>query len=374
MTVLINNLKLIFGKKKNIFFMLIVPIASIFYIITATTQESKYNIIILDKDNTHFTKLFKNQFKEENNIVTVKNRDEIKNMIVDRKVDIAIIFEKGFTEKMLNNENVKVENIMLDGTNQNQPLQTNVASFVSSAKEIAKLSNSEKEFNENMDKFVTQKFSVEYKRFSTSYLEDAENAVTALGYLAAGMLFFIMMTTNLLLVERMSGVTDRLATAPIKVSSYYLQHFISFYFIAVLQAVISLSILPLISVLSFGNTLSEIINIIIVACTFALVCVSIGVFVNSISKNSFVAGTVTTLIELPLLMLGGCLWPREIMPEFLQKIGNFLPTTWYMKASERLVNGKGLSSVAFEVVGMAGFAAAVLLLTIIMKRKRISNF
>ena len=40
------------------------------------------------------------------------------------------------------------------------------------------------------------------------------------------------------------------------------------------------------------------------------------------------------LVNLPILMLGGCLWPRELMPEFVKRIGDFVPTTWFLKAAE----------------------------------------
>ena len=373
MTVLLNNLKMIFGKKRNLIFMLVVPIGFIFYIITATTQESKYNIGILDLDKTQYTETFEREFDNDSKIIELTDREEIKNLILDRKIDVAIIFEDGFTDKMMQGEDVKVENIVLDGTNQNQPLQINISSFIASSKAIAKAAKNEQVFYEGLEKFINQKYAVEYKNFSTSYLEDAENALTALGYLGSCMLFFMMITTGLLLEERMSGVTNRIATTPISVSSYYFQHFISFYVIAALQAIISIGVLPYISGLSFGNNAGEVLSVMLVACSFTLVCVSIGVFINSVSKNSFVAGALSTLLILPLLMIGGCLWPKEIMPDFLQTIGKILPTTWYMTASEVLVYGGDLSDVILEVVSMVGFGALVLFLTFIIKRKRVAD-
>lgn len=373
MTVFSNNLKMIFGKKRNIFIMLILPILTIFYMITATTQESKYNIAIVDSDKTEFTKTFEEVLETDCSITKLSNQKEIKNMILDRKIDIAIIFDEGFTDRLISGEDVKVENIVLDGTNQNEPLQTNISSFISSAKVIASASDNEKSFYNTLQEFIDQKYVVEYKHFTTSYLEDSENAVTASGYLASCMLFFVMLTTVMLMNERMSGVANRVATTPIKVSSYYFQHFLSYYIVAALQVIIVIGVLPYISILSFGNNFAEVASVMLVGCVFALVCVSIGVFVNSVSKNTFVSGALSTLIELPLLMLGGCLWPKEIMPQFMQNIGKFLPTTWYMTATESLLNEGTLSNNVVEIFTMIGFAAIMLLLTFIIKRKRIAD-
>ena len=172
--------------------------------------------------------------------------------------------------------------------------------------------------------------------------------------------------------ERKSGVTNRLSVTPIKSASYYFQHFITYFMITVIQAVVVILLLPCLSKLSFGGTIGQIVSVILVVCAFGTVCVSIGLFVNCVSPNSFASGSLTTLIELPLLMLGGCLWPKEIMPDFLQTIGKALPTTWYMDATASLVNGGSLADNLFRVGGMCAFAAVLFALTIIIKRKRIA--
>ena len=372
MTIFTNNLKLIFGKKSNIFLMLILPLLAIFYITALSTQEAKYNIVVIDQDQTRFTKQYIELISDDCSVVEYTNVDEVKNMILDRKADVAVIFEQGFTNKLISGEDVAVQNIVLDGTNQNQPFQVNLSSFMASVKAIAKASSNENEFYAGLDKFISQKYVVEYKHFNDSYVEDAENAATALGYLASCMLFFIMISTGLVLQERKSGVTNRLSVTPIKSASYYFQHFITYFMITVIQAVVVILLLPCLSKLSFGGTIGQIVSVILVVCAFGSVCVSIGLFVNCVSPNSFASGSLTTLIELPLLMLGGCLWPKEIMPDFLQTIGKALPTTWYMDATSSLVNGGSLADNLFRVGGMCAFAAVLFALTIIIKRKRIA--
>lgn len=372
MTIFTNNLKMIFGKKSNIFFMLILPILTIFYITALSTQEAKYNIVLIDQDQTQFTKQYKELISGDCAIAEYTNIDEVKNMILDRKADVAVIFKKGFTDELIKGEDVAVENIVLDGTNQNEPFQVNLSSFMASVKSIAKVSADEKEFYEGLDKFIEQKYVVEYKHFTDSYIEDAENAATALGYLGSCILFFIMISTALIMDERQSGVTNRISITPIRAASYYFQHFITYFFITVLQAVSTILLLPCMTELSFGETTGQVASVVLVACTFGAVCVSIGLFVNCVSPNSFASGSLTTLIELPLLMLGGCLWPKEIMPDFLQTIGKGLPTTWYMDATDSLVNGGTLVDNLFEVVGMCAFAVVLFVLTMVIKRKRIA--
>ncbi|MDW7671247.1 MAG: hypothetical protein SCK57_07615 [Bacillota bacterium] len=60
------------------------------------------------------------------------------------------------------------------------------------------------------------------------------------------------------------------------------------------------------------------------------------------------------VLVIPPAMLGGLLWPREIMPQILQHIGMFLPTTWMMEAVNKvMITGRFLD---------AGWEVAILLL------------
>ena len=59
--------------------------------------------------------------------------------------------------------------------------------------------------------------------------------------------------------------------------------------------------------------------------------------------------------------LGGCWWPIEITPAWMQKLALFLPTGWAMNALHALVNfGEPVSVVVPHLVGMA--AATVILI------------
>jgi ABC-type multidrug transport system permease subunit len=52
--------------------------------------------------------------------------------------------------------------------------------------------------------------------------------------------------------------------------------------------------------------------------------------------------------------LGGCWWPIEITPQWMQKLQLFLPTGWAMDALHKLISfASGPSSVLPHVVGMS---------------------
>ena len=81
-------------------------------------------------------------------------------------------------------------------------------------------------------------------------------------------------------------------------------------------------------------------NLVVASLFFSLVCVSLGTAVNSYAKDLHKAGIMSSLLLSPMCMLGGCWWPLNIMPKFLQDISNFIPTTWIMKSYNDLLVGK----------------------------------
>jgi ABC-2 type transport system permease protein len=67
----------------------------------------------------------------------------------------------------------------------------------------------------------------------------------------------------------------------------------------------------------------------------------------------------------PMLILSGAAWPRELMPETVQKISAFLPLTYVVNLLRGLWMGQVWSDHLLDVVVLVG----VLLLGIIVSVK-----
>jgi ABC-type multidrug transport system permease subunit len=54
--------------------------------------------------------------------------------------------------------------------------------------------------------------------------------------------------------------------------------------------------------------------------------------------------------------LGGCWWPGEVMPPWMQTVALALPTAWAMKAFHALISfGYGVSEVLIPSLVLLGF-------------------
>jgi ABC-type multidrug transport system permease subunit len=65
-------------------------------------------------------------------------------------------------------------------------------------------------------------------------------------------------------------------------------------------------------------------------------------------------GVLTTMV---LAALGGCWWPIEITPQWMQSLALVLPTGWTMDALHKLVNfGYGAGTAVPHVAALAASA------------------
>jgi ABC-2 type transport system permease protein len=75
-------------------------------------------------------------------------------------------------------------------------------------------------------------------------------------------------------------------------------------------------------------------------------------------------GILSSIVMLPLLMLGGSFFPFEVMPEALVRIGRLTPNGWALVELRTIIEDNvgwgrlGLSTAVVLLVGMILFAAA----------------
>ncbi|MBR3772565.1 MAG: ABC transporter permease [Clostridium sp.] len=137
--------------------------------------------------------------------------------------------------------------------------------------------------------------------------------------------------------------------------------------VAVIQIIILFSVLINYVGISYGDTIGVVIETAICCLAFALVCIAIGVVASRFARSRMMATSIVTFINLPMLMVCGCLWPRSIMPKVMQKIGDFLPATWYLKSAEKVLYGHGIATVWQYVGGMALVAVILIVIAFVVR-------
>jgi ABC-type multidrug transport system permease subunit len=66
-------------------------------------------------------------------------------------------------------------------------------------------------------------------------------------------------------------------------------------------------------------------------------CASLALLLGSLARTPGQAVAIGVLASNVLAALGGCWWPIEVTPRWMQKLALCLPTGWTMDAMHRLV-------------------------------------
>lgn len=369
MTVLMNNLRRIFGRPINIILMIVVPVVLNIFFISISGSAQKYTIGVIDCDKSQLTESLLNELSEEAEIKEIEDNEEIiRSALLNSEIDLALKFDENYAQKIMNGEDAKIQTFAITETNLSEPIRILISSFASSAREIGRQADGDSEkFYKAIEAYVDGTFSAEYDNFEFSSKEKVSRAVTSLGYLAMGMMFLMTFATTLLLEDKETRVYSRIITTPVTRASYLFQHLLSYLIVAVIQIALIFLIIPNIVEISFGSTTTIELETMLVTLLFSGVCIAIGLTVSRFSKNSSIAAALVSLINFPVLMLGGCLWPREIMPESVQRIGDFMPTTWFLNAASSVLNGEGLGAAGKEMLLLGGLILVLLILSFAVK-------
>ena len=89
--------------------------------------------------------------------------------------------------------------------------------------------------------------------------------------------------------------------------------------------------------------------------------VMLGLLIGVVAKSQAIAMMLSQLVFLPSLLLGGIMFPAEMLPPPLLMLGKIFPSTHAMRAFTSLAYGNGTSAaIPLAVVLGIGVAAAVL--------------
>ena len=167
----------------------------------------------------------------------------------------------------------------------------------------------------------------------------------------------ILLTSGaiLLVVEREHGLLRRLASAPISRGSIVLGKWAARMALALVQLAFAMLLGALVFRVDWGDSLW---TVVLVLVAWAAFNASLALLLGSVARTQAQTAGIGVLSSMVLAALGGCWWPIEITPAWMQSLAMVLPTGWTMDAMHKLVNF-GLAPVTAIPHVVALLAAAV---------------
>jgi ABC-type multidrug transport system permease subunit len=161
---------------------------------------------------------------------------------------------------------------------------------------------------------------------------------------------------SMLVFEREQGLLRRLAYAPISRAEVVVGKWGGRMLLAILQIASAALIGTLLFDMHWGPDVPMIIAVLFAWAAF---CASAGLLLGSVAKTDGQASGLGVLVANVLAALGGCWWPIEVTPPWMQGLQNFLPTGWAMDALHQLISFEAGAASALPYVLMLLLGAAV---------------
>lgn len=305
-----------FRDRLAIFFTIVFPLIFLFVFggIFGKQDDLSFKISLVNQSQTEFAKQYQDQlqqnkiFKIDPKITTL---DDSKEKMSRGELDAAIVLDQDFGKT--GNSTYPTGQIKVYYAPNNESAAQTLGSV---------LQVQLKEINQQFVKVDTP--------FTVSTEQLNERTLSRFDYTFAGLLGFAIIglgifgPINVFPELKKQGVLRRLHTTPLKTGEYFVST-------ALAQAIIGLMTMAIMFAVAITVfDLRVVGNILALAIFLALSIISIlgiGLSIGGWAKNERQAAPLGNIIVFPMLFLSGTFFPRFLMPEWLQKISDYLPLT-----------------------------------------------
>ncbi len=169
--------------------------------------------------------------------------------------------------------------------------------------------------------------------------------------------FFIAMAVAMAFAsERHTGVWRRLLAAPVPRWRVLIGKVVPYYLISLVQ----LGFLFGLGAGVFGMRVAgSVVALATLTAALSACAVALGLLIASFGGSEKQLGSIVPVALLVMGLIGGCMFPRLLMPAAMQRAGLALPHAWALDGYARVLiqPGTGLGDIAGPLAALLGFAA-----------------
>ena len=324
LTLAVAQLKSLGRNYIYVFFMVIMPVMFVllFGMLYSNSNSFSQDAAIFNESKTEVgkqisTNLLKYLVKSDDNKKGVFNQKEAKDFadaqerMVRGEVDVIIKFPKNFGEiSQTGKPKGEVEVIYRAGNSSTGQVTAGVL---------------EKAMSE-----VDARMGREPAHFTVKSTESAQEGLTNFDFAISGLLGYTLMMIGLMGIsnavpeDKKTGALKRIHASPVTSAQYLLGYCLAF----LVLGLIALSIQFAVAIFIFDWQMRGDWLTLIIFMFFSLVMLfGTGLAVGGWAKDEQQASGLANLVMFPLMFLSGTFVPRFLMPDFLQRLTDFVPLT-----------------------------------------------
>jgi ABC-2 type transport system permease protein len=369
------TMKRFLRDRTSLFFSAALPLVLIFLIGTATSQfddtESPVGVV------TDGTGALTNDLRhalDDSRLIEVKGYDDAGSLAKAVRrgvVPAGVVIPDDYDEQLLAGKPVDVE-LLLDQTRGDPAgARSAIASVVADqGAELQAAIFTSKRLHRSVPVTLAQARTTRDLFERTQIAVDAKTVgagerdylPAGIGYQApSNLVLFVFITSlawsALLIQSRQLRVMQRMYATPTTARTIIAGETLARLAIAGYQALLIVAAGTLLFGVDFGDPLAATVLVVV----FVLVATSVSMLMGTIFSTPEQAGSIGPMVGIAMGMLGGCMWPLEIVPDPMRKIGHLFPHAWAMDAWIELVGrGGGLGSITTNLAVLGGFVVVLL--------------
>jgi ABC-2 type transport system permease protein len=363
----------IFRDRRTVMILLVMPIVQIILFGFAITTEVKNTAIaVFDPSKDVSTQQIIERLQSSEYFTLVEelhNPDDIQRVFQEGKVRLAVVFSENFHANMLHTGENAIQ-LIADASDPNQAvIFTGYASNIINQWTMENRQLTMENNNLPLNLIQGSTVNCQLKTLYNPQMKGAYNFVPGVMGLIM-MLICAMMTSISIVREKERGTMEILLASPMK-PIYIIVAKMTPYFVL---SVVNLATILLLSVFVLGVPVTgNLTALVAVSLLFIVTALSFGLLISNIVSTQVAAMLISGMgLMMPTMLLSGMMFPIESMPGILQWISAVFPARWYIEAVRKLmIQGVDVVFVAKEFAVLSGIAALILIISLKKFKTRI---
>ena len=351
-------------------------------IANASTNDNKFeakrlDISIFDEDDTPESHALAEIIKKSNDIVEIeKDKDTILDSLYYRRIDYALIINKGYADKLRAGETAELfSSYHLDESFSVVYMGQFLDEYVSTVKAYLSMGEAFDEAVANAEDAMSQNAEVNMlsridKGGNSHFSVDFAGYFQYMPYILISII--ISVVSLVLVTMNKKDIRYRTNCSCLKESSYTFQLFLgSFLFVFIIWLLFMIGGMILNKEFYTGRAWYAVLNSFI----FAVVVGTMAVLVASFEPKDNVLNLITQVLGLGMSFFCGIFIPVEVLSDKVLSVARFLPAYWYVRANNMIadITQFSLNEVIQCYLIQLGFAAAMVIITLLVRKVKYSG-
>ncbi len=326
-------LKRIFTNKIRVVVLLFVPL--LFISLFLFGAFNTVTIGICDEDNSQLSEYIINDL-QKNKFYNIKRveKDKLLANTINYELDYTLHIKKGFEDNFFVHDDLTISDYYLVENEYILNAKTYLETSINHLITIKNSTENKEEFYQVLNDFKSSILKVKNENDNSA---DIQQAISSIGFIVYFLIFLSVITCGLILEDKKNKSIQRIFNSPISLKRFLFESLLSYIVVGFIQVTFLLFFFKFLLNFEYGP---HFIILYLLVFIFSITSISMGLLVVSLVKHPIQAYLIVGVMASPLAMLGGCYWPIEMMPDWLQKISLFIPTTWVMKGAKDLILGQ----------------------------------